>query len=509
MKFKRVKREPTSTSRHNETCLLIDDSWDDFGYKTSFSAVLFDGRGRRHDLGKVRIMQRDMPPGRVNVPTEFERLDPDFCSLGTDRDYYAAIAKIQNPLKREFLEGLRDCVKNRNLWAIFQKQKAMETSLLRSVSIRDVELTFPKVLAGHSNLTSYAFKYRVQEGSIGADFCDFHVEPDSRPPTNIHVLVGRNGVGKTRLLAGMADTLTANKAATIGLVGRFTFEQTYDDRVGFLNLVIVSFSAFDRFEPIRTRRDQTKRAIPSYYVGIKTKAGEPSRAPGAQPLVLKTADDFDSEFRVALRRISSDSSKLSRWVQTMEHLGSDPGIHELEFDKLAEDTSRQGLIKITEKFKLLSSGHKIVILTMTRLVEFVSDRSLVLMDEPETHLHPPLLGSLIRALSELLATRNGVAIIATHSPVVLQEVPAACVSIISRAGSNIRIAKPDTETFAENVGALTRTVFGLEVDKSGFYKLLSESAQDNDYDSVMLAFENQIGGEGRALVRAFVSKEKK
>ena len=71
----------------------------------------------------------------------------------------------------------------------------------------------------------------------------------------------------------------------------------------------------------------------------------------------------------------------------------------------------------------MSSGHAIVFMTITRLVEKVDERSLVLLDEPESHLHPPLLSALIRALSDLLVSRNAIAIIATHSPVVLQEVP--------------------------------------------------------------------------------------
>jgi predicted ATP-dependent endonuclease of OLD family len=84
-----------------------------------------------------------------------------------------------------------------------------------------------------------------------------------------------------------------------------------------------------------------------------------------------------------------------------------------------------------ELFGALSTGHKIVLLTITRLVETVDERSIVLFDEPEAHLHPPLLSALIRALSELLISRNGVAIVATHSPVVLQEVPRTCVSILA------------------------------------------------------------------------------
>lgn len=57
-----------------------------------------------------------------------------------------------------------------------------------------------------------------------------------------------------------------------------------------------------------------------------------------------------------------------------------------------------------------------------------------MLDEPESHLHPPLLSAFIRSLSELLILRNGVAIIATHSPVILQEVPKRCAWILNRSG---------------------------------------------------------------------------
>ncbi len=39
----------------------------------------------------------------------------------------------------------------------------------------------------------------------------------------------------------------------------------------------------------------------------------------------------------------------------------------------------------------MSSGHAIVLLTVTKLVARVEEKTLVLIDEPESHLHPPLL----------------------------------------------------------------------------------------------------------------------
>jgi predicted ATP-dependent endonuclease of OLD family len=88
----------------------------------------------------------------------------------------------------------------------------------------------------------------------------------------------------------------------------------------------------------------------------------------------------------------------------------------------------------------------------------VEERTLVLMDEPEAHLHPPLLAALIRAVSDLLINRNGVAVVATHSPVVLQEVPRSCVWKLRRHGGGAVVERPEIETFAENIGRLTHEV---------------------------------------------------
>ena len=153
----------------------------------------------------------------------------------------------------------------------------------------------------------------------------------------------------------------------------------------------------------------------------------------------------------------------------------------------------------------MSSGHAIVLLTISRLIATVEEKTLVIIDEPESHLHPPLLAAFLRALSELLHDRNGVAVIATHSPVVLQEIPRSCVWKIYRIGHSISISRPEIETFAENVGILTCEVFGLEVFLSGFHYLLTESvAKGMTYDEILGEYGDQIGGEGRAILAVLV-----
>ncbi len=136
----------------------------------------------------------------------------------------------------------------------------------------------------------------------------------------------------------------------------------------------------------------------------------------------------------------------------------------------------------------------------------MEERTLVLLDEPEAHLHPPLLSAFVRALSDLLVNRNGVAIVATHSPVILQEVPSQCVWKIWRNGRIIQAERPTIETFGENVGVLTREVFGLEVTDAGFHQLLRTAARDaENFDDMIAKFDGKLGGEARALIRALMA----
>ena len=149
----------------------------------------------------------------------------------------------------------------------------------------------------------------------------------------------------------------------------------------------------------------------------------------------------------------------------------------------------------------MSSGHKIVLLAITRLVQTVTERTLVLIDEPESHLHPPLLAAYIRTLSQIMTERNAVAIVSTHSPVVLQEIPRSCVSRVSR----LEAIPLGQESFGESVGVLTSSVFGLEVEDSGFHKMLIDRAIElRDFDAVIREFGGQLGSEARALLAAWL-----
>lgn len=88
----------------------------------------------------------------------------------------------------------------------------------------------------------------------------------------------------------------------------------------------------------------------------------------------------------------------------------------------------------------------------------------------------------------------------------LQEVPRSCAWKIQRSGRSVEAERPEVETFGENVGVLTREVFGLEVTDAGFHQLLRAAvAEDDDFRAVLQKFDSELGGEARALVRALIA----
>jgi predicted ATPase len=491
---------------HSGPCAgLHIDGWDDFGYKTLYQLSIYDEQGTRHRIGGVKIGQFGMEEGRVSIPEEFEELDERYFSLGLDESYYEGLSKLGLSIRDRVLRGLRDVALDQDLFDRALGEKVTGVSLLRSVMPATVKGQYARLARDGVRLSSYQFTYvapkpkslRSQPVSLS-----FSVTPESHPPTNIHVLIGRNGVGKTHLLHHMARALVEDDADVREVGG---FEETADAAIAnrmFANLVSVTFSAFDKFEPLPSRRDKSK-GVQYAYVGLK-RIGV---SKDGKPLPPKSPDRLSAEFGRSIS-VCRQGARLGRWRRALEMLEADPIFRDAEVTALASEEADDEELKLRSR-KLfddkLSSGHKIVLLTITRLVETVEERTLVLLDEPEAHLHPPLLSALVRALSGLLTNRNGVAIIATHSPVVLQEVPSSCVWKIRRSGIRVVAERPDIETFGENVGILTREVFGLEVTSSGFHKMLHDAvADDPNFDRILERFGGELGGEARAIVRALL-----
>lgn len=310
----------------------------------------------------------------------------------------------------------------------------------------------------------------------------------------------------------MIYAVTQSKPSRGKFIDRSKWIESEINETYFSSLVSVSFSAFDPFIPPPEQSDPAKGTC-YYYIGLKVADRNDYH---------RDINSLQEDCCKALAACFNEADKDRLWCQSINDLGYDENFSSANlillrdrFLETKKETPSQAdstefkknyLDKIKPVLEGLSSGHAIVLLTATRLVATVQEKTLVLIDEPESHLHPPLLAAFLRALTELLLTLNGVAIIATHSPVVLQEIPKKCVWKVYRQGESTIIDRPKIETFAENLGVLTSEVFSLEVEHSGFHDMLKKSVRSgSSYQQILSEYDDQIGFEGRAILKALIA----
>jgi hypothetical protein len=94
-------------------------------------------------------------------------------------------------------------------------------------------------------------------------------------------------------------------------------------------------------------------------------------------------------------------------------------------------------------------------------------------------------------------------VVATHSPVVLQEVPSRNVIVLRKNLDVVRAEEPDIETFAENVGLLTRHVFNLDSLETDYQAVLRELAKTHSIEDIEELFENGLSSQARSLLFSF------
>ena len=512
MHFQVTSTIPLSSTARRDTFFLLPDKWNDwFTYETMFRVVYFDKNGKKYNIGSVKIGQKNQKGRRPDLPSDFERLDQQYFSLGMDVSYYEEARDLKK--RDEYFRALNDMAYNLDIFAEMIKNDVTTVSLMRDITASTIRGQFHRIAHGGARLTDYNFTYFLSQKNVHGEklVMEFNVEHEGLPPSNIHVLIGKNGAGKTTILKKILYAIEE--------IGDTTHEYGWveGDTGAFANIVYVSFSAFD--QPMNFSEYQGELPVPYTFVGL---TGDD---------VSRTRSQFAEDFLDSLCKITQGTRKRL-WEEAIDILESDNTFLELQIknwvspDLLTEENGiyvspqREGegrlqyqkriekvayRKEILPRFETLSSGHKIILLTVAKLVELVEEKTLVLMDEPEEHLHPPLVSALIRALSNLLIYRNGVGIIATHSPVIVQEVPKKCVWILRRSGKLLAAERPDVETFGENLGELTRVIFGYEVVNSGFHKMLWEATKrEESYQSALQAFHNELGEEARAILKAYM-----
>lgn len=543
MRFRCLKRGEMLPRNARDQFYLVPDSWDDwFQFETSFILYSYDNNCVKRCIGMVKIAKvgmrgesyakfeelklRGIDVSNVRktiLPDQFDTLSDEYFSLGNEDSYYETLGSTK--AGRSVLRALNDVAYNKTRSRQYRDEDVMRVSLMRGITDKRIRDRFAKLARNKVALTDYEFEYTYPHVRGHSSVrLNFKVSTDPIPPSNIKVIIGRNGVGKTYLLRNIAYSLCRQgerchelEEPTSPSVPRDcgSIKMIKGDIYG---VVYASFSPLEtsEWEPINPQIRFVRIGIATERT-VESDASSEDVASNGLPNDVPTSPEERRKGiakKLALRFAEGLSECISepwrtRLLKCIEILKADPMFAQLSPEELFSLPPSEMKHKARSFFLKLSSGHGALLLIVTQLVRKLDEKFLLLIDEPECHLHPPLLALFVNCLSWLLGERNAVAIIATHSPVILQNVVRDSVWIINRFERDVVIRNPEHETFGENIGLLMNDVFGLELDKLGYHRMLSDLIREggHTFDEVVSKFGGHLGVEAKAVLRTMIEHQ--
>lgn len=466
---------------------LLRSNWDDFGYKTSFHVMIFLEK-EYENIGTIKIGATDSAffeeGGFIKLPKKFNSLPTQFFSLGQDIEFYI---KFKEKLGLNKLSLLNDIILNERYEPLYhEKIGIFIDSLNRFFSYTTFEQV-KRFLEDEDIYISYGLSFNFKGQKI-----DFEVVKNCILPTNLHAIIGANGVGKTRLL----DSIVKEYAPSLYQEINSEISQTNIQENSFSRLVYITTSIFSKLYKVGEENELNTRF---HYIGFNSLelVGDSE---------IKTVDTRENISEDVFNTIvaCNDLSRIYYLKIFVENFSFDRSLSAFledivayldQLDFMDKDIRQQTDDKLKDKLNKLSSGHAVVMYMIFKIIHLVEEKAIVLIDEPETHLHPPLLSAFIMSVNDILRQKNALGILATHSPVVLQEIPRRCVWKLYED----KAIKPTINTFGESVGVITRDVFQLDIDKTGFTKFIQSTPIDR-----LELIKECLGSE--ALFKYFMEK---
>ena len=450
--------------KNTEFFFLVSSSWDDFHNKTSYS-LYFSPLDSRADipLGPVKIMHVEEEVTKTIIPDSFENLPfNEYCSLGQDLDYYQS-------LKRNFPEGYIDILRALNDAAFFEgvadnfrHHHRFKHSLLRNSEAEKAYYEAKMELLGEHIERNFNFSYKtLVKNAQEPHLVKFSFSTNTELPNRIIGLIGENGTGKTQLLANLAMDLSGNanfKNKDFAFV---------DGRPLFSKVIAISYSIFDKFS-----RPEADHSFSYKYCGFKDQDGK-----------LLSSEDIDQNYIDSIERIKV-YHRTQKWYETVSTI-----IGEHQSEELFDSLIHEGNLEVLNR---LSSGQSFLIYVLTQLIGNIKPNSLILFDEPEMHLHPNAISNLIRSLDTLLVKFDSYAIIATHSPIIIQEIPSEFIKVFNREGNIPYIYNLSLESFGESIEVLTQEVFKTRDVEDNYKNFFQKVSQQMPYKEVLALFPNGL-----------------
>lgn len=489
------------------------DDWNDFGYRlyADMHVLLSD----REDVRSIRLMFEDEENTASYLDSLFVQAGPvvpatnipkRICSLQRKTESYRdLIAMVGFARAVAALRVLGDAVLLTLEGDDPAKLALISSERFHAAMVRNAE-EYRAFRRGGQHLRpspvveveDAATSFELQPPLPGGDLLSslpFDFEPDQLFDDRVGVLIGRNGIGKTQSLLALINGLTTSNAAALP--------------DGALNPVpqvrrVLMFSSVPS--------DPYPKLIPP-WLGIDYEYHPVAidTFPLGRPFILSLVDCMrDDGALFGSGDEGRDRHKLLR--KTLQELGMWDGLHvpltsppEGANDKFRNTVQLDGVpyyplngvggeyrtvtflnrIDLTKpavvlgtsgKPRHLSSGEIAMLQFAAQAIASIERGSLLLFDEPETHLHPNYVSEFMDLLQELLKRTQSIAIIATHSAYVVREVPRRRVLILRQTDEGIEVVHPRLQTFGANVDAVSQFVFGDTLISHRYQRVLKHWA---------------------------------
>lgn len=453
--------------------LEFNSGWNDwFKWRTSFELLYCDSKSSQVSIGHLKMMKFNTENTNSVLPENFTSLDSTFCSIGANEEFYLAMKeKFPQNYHSVFL-ALRDAAIFPSIKEEFENDDCFKSSLLRDSEPKQLLDSARYIMNGIDVSSYYKFSYAFlppyspddRENIVNLDFnFKYGTYFDQR----IYAIIGKNGTGKTTMLSKMANDFAQANSKNI-----------IPQKPLYNKVITISFSFFDKL-PLPTANAQFNYT----YLGLKGKG---------QGIDIDANTTLKRELRVYLNKIN-DKNRSHIWNTVIEKL-----FHSDINDSIID---ADGCFKSIEIEKVLtahvnfSSGENLLLYIISSIISEIQNNTLILFDEPESHLHPNAISILMNVLYKLLDEFNSFAIIATHSPIVIQEVSSRNVKVFKREGDFLEVSNIGHETFSENLTTITDEIFGnreiAKYHKSITQTIVEHKSKDVKYEELIEIFKNE------------------
>lgn len=457
---------------------ISTDSWDDYGTVCTFHLRYHKSISDSTEIGKLKILQIDKDS--TKLPDEFPCLDTNYISLGQSLNFYKRLLQtVGRTESKNVLEALNDISWQPNKSEKFEGKSQYRNALFRENSALNAFRFGKSIILGEEFTEEFSFRYTTSIAGAESQF-SINVDFDESDPLpgRIVGIIGRNAVGKTQLMASLAKDLVQ-----VGKVSQKTIDDKdnkFNDKRPIFNRVItVSYSAFDKF--IRPKNPQASYV----YCGIRNEKGSLSKS--------SLIENYKSNFSRII-----ELERTEEWFLFVSEILENTSTELAARLKVDIEASKNNI----DPLSFLSSGQSILVHFVTALVARIQENTLVLFDEPETHLHPNAVAHLFNVLNKMLKVHNSFAIIATHSPIVIQEIPRKRVILLTREGNSTISTPMHFETFGENISELTRHVFDTVSIPNHYKKVLKQLSKSMTFEEINSLFDDGLGFNAKAYLLA-------